>query len=69
MRDQAASIATVTPMHTMESARPIRIKTRTRNYKVVATTEMHTNKRHPVKEKAMRRVNSTFGHWHVPTMV
>jgi hypothetical protein len=52
MRDRAASFATVTTTHTTRSARLIRIETQTRNFKVVATTEMHTNKCHPVKERA-----------------
>ena len=59
MRDQAANIATVTAMHTTGSVRLIRIETRTRNFKVLATTEMHTNKCRHVKERAKRRVNSS----------
>jgi hypothetical protein len=50
MRDRAASFATATTTHTTGIVRLIRIETQTRNFKVVATTEMHTNKCHPVKK-------------------
>ena len=52
MRDQAATIVTVTAMHTTGSVRMIRIETRTRSFKVLATNEMHTNKCRPVKGRA-----------------
>ena len=49
MRDQAT---TVTAMHTTGSAKLSREETRKINYEVVVTTEMHTNRCHPIKERA-----------------